>query len=112
MKLCDFGVSGELIGSQAGTFTGTAYYMAVRALFFCCRPSVYLTISIFSFLKPERMGGLSYTIRADVWSTGLSLLELVQNRFPFPSDLPAIELMMYISASEVAVYSFLSSTHN
>jgi mitogen-activated protein kinase kinase len=29
VKLCDFGVSGELIGSQAGTFTGTSYYMAV-----------------------------------------------------------------------------------
>jgi mitogen-activated protein kinase kinase len=30
VKLCDFGVSGELIGSMAGTFTGTSYYMAVR----------------------------------------------------------------------------------
>jgi len=30
VKLCDFGVSGELIGSMAGTFTGTSFYMAVR----------------------------------------------------------------------------------
>lgn len=29
IKLCDFGVSGELIDSIAGTFTGTSYYMAV-----------------------------------------------------------------------------------
>ena len=29
VKLCDFGVSGELIGSVAGTFTGTSLYMAV-----------------------------------------------------------------------------------
>lgn len=29
VKLCDFGVSGELVDSQAGTFTGTGYYMAV-----------------------------------------------------------------------------------
>ena len=31
MKLCDFGVSGELIGSKgdANTFIGTSYYMAV-----------------------------------------------------------------------------------
>ena len=29
IKLCDFGVSGELINSVAGTFTGTSYYMAV-----------------------------------------------------------------------------------
>jgi serine/threonine protein kinase len=30
VKLCDFGVSGDLIGSRAGTFTGTTKYMAVR----------------------------------------------------------------------------------
>ena len=30
-KLCDFGISGELINSMAGTFCGTSYYMAVRA---------------------------------------------------------------------------------
>ena len=32
VKLCDFGVSGELINSMAGTFTGTSYYMAVSAI--------------------------------------------------------------------------------
>ncbi|KIY74388.1 kinase-like protein [Cylindrobasidium torrendii FP15055 ss-10] len=77
VKLCDFGVSGELIGSFAGTFTGTSFYMA-----------------------PERISGHEYTIRSDVWSLGISLLELVQNRFPFPNDLPPIELMMYITTSE------------
>jgi mitogen-activated protein kinase kinase len=35
IKLCDFGVSGELIDSMAGTFTGTSYYMAVSYTFFC-----------------------------------------------------------------------------
>lgn len=29
IKLCDFGVSGELINSMAKTFVGTSYYMAV-----------------------------------------------------------------------------------
>lgn len=29
VKLCDLGVSGELINSLAQTFTGTKYYMAV-----------------------------------------------------------------------------------
>jgi mitogen-activated protein kinase kinase len=77
VKLCDFGVSGELVNSIAGTFTGTSFYMA-----------------------PERICGHEYTIRSDVWSTGISLLELVQNRFPFPNDLPPIELMMYITAGE------------
>jgi len=77
VKLCDFGVSGSLEGSMAYTFTGTSFYMA-----------------------PERISGNEYTIRSDVWSTGISLLELVQNRFPFPNDLPPIELMMYITHGE------------
>jgi len=77
VKLCDFGVSGELVNSLALTFTGTSFYMA-----------------------PERICGHEYTIRSDVWSTGISLLELVQNRFPFPNDLPPIELMMYITTGE------------
>ncbi|KAJ4483201.1 kinase [Lentinula aciculospora] len=77
VKLCDFGVSGILNGSMASTFTGTSFYMA-----------------------PERICGHDYTIRSDVWSTGISLLELVQNRFPFPNDIPLIELMMYITTSE------------
>lgn len=29
VRLCDFGVSGELVKSLAGTFTGTSFYMAV-----------------------------------------------------------------------------------
>ncbi|RPD74306.1 kinase-like protein [Lentinus tigrinus ALCF2SS1-7] len=77
VKLCDFGVSGELINSVAGTFTGTSLYMA-----------------------PERLSGNDYKIQSDVWSTGITLLELVTNRFPFPTDLAAIELMMYIVQNE------------
>lgn len=77
VKLCDFGVSGDLIGSRAGTFTGTTKYMA-----------------------PERITGTEYTISADVWSTGLSMLELVQNRFPFPGDLAPVDLIMHITTSE------------
>ncbi|KZP34728.1 kinase-like protein [Athelia psychrophila] len=73
VKLCDFGVSGELVDSWAGTFAGTSYYMA-----------------------PERIQGNEYTIRADVWSTGITLLELVQKRHPFPNDVPPIELIMHI----------------
>ncbi|KAL9711631.1 Protein kinase C signaling pathway involved MAPKK protein [Leucoagaricus gongylophorus] len=77
VRLCDFGVSGELVDSLANTFTGTSFYMA-----------------------PERISGEKYTIRSDVWSTGITLLELVQNRFPFPNDLPPIELMVYITRNE------------
>ncbi|ELR06067.1 Protein kinase C signaling pathway involved MAPKK protein [Pseudogymnoascus destructans] len=66
VKLCDFGVSGEF-GTKgvADTFIGTSYYMA-----------------------PERITGQSYTITSDVWSTGVTLLEVAQHRFPFPADAP------------------------
>ncbi|KAF4622557.1 hypothetical protein D9613_009375 [Agrocybe pediades] len=77
VKLCDFGVSGELVNSMVGTFTGTLIYMA-----------------------PERVQGSEYTVRCDVWSTGISILELVQNKFPFPSDLPAIELIVVITKGD------------
>jgi mitogen-activated protein kinase kinase len=77
VKLCDFGASGELVDSWAGTFVGTCLYMA-----------------------PERISGKEYTIRSDVWSTGIALLELAQKRFPFPNDVPPIELIMHITYSE------------
>ncbi|KAJ9475423.1 MAP kinase kinase MKK1/SSP32 [Pseudozyma hubeiensis] len=77
IKLCDFGVSGELINSVAGTFTGTSFYMA-----------------------PERIRGLAYTITSDVWSLGLTILEVASNRFPFPAEgeppLGPIDLLSYV----------------
>ncbi|KAL1900840.1 Protein kinase C signaling pathway involved MAPKK protein [Ceratocystis pirilliformis] len=64
VKLCDFGVSGDFgTKGEADTFIGTSYYMA-----------------------PERITGQSYTITSDVWSTGVTLLEVAQHRFPFPAD--------------------------
>jgi mitogen-activated protein kinase kinase len=64
VKLCDFGVSGEFgTKGDASTFIGTSYYMA-----------------------PERITGQSYTINSDVWSLGVTLLEVAQHRFPFPAD--------------------------
>ncbi|KAF2841913.1 mitogen-activated protein kinase [Patellaria atrata CBS 101060] len=63
IKLCDFGVSSELEGSVAETFVGTGTYMA-----------------------PERIQGSSYTVKSDVWSVGLTLMELAIGKFPFSSD--------------------------
>ncbi|AMD19053.1 HBR152Cp [Eremothecium sinecaudum] len=78
VKLCDFGVSGEVVNSLATTFTGTSYYMA-----------------------PERIQGQPYSVTSDVWSLGLTLLEVAQARFPFEStkmaaNMPPIELLMLI----------------
>ncbi|GBB87168.1 hypothetical protein RclHR1_13600003 [Rhizophagus clarus] len=74
IKICDFGVSGELVSSVADTFLGTSYYMA-----------------------PERILGLPYKVSADVWSLGLTIMEVAQNRFPFPSFLSPIELVTHIA---------------
>lgn len=60
VKLCDFGVSGEVVNSLATTFVGTQYYMA-----------------------PERIMGKPYTVTSDVWSLGLTLLEVATCKFPF-----------------------------
>ena len=37
-------------------------------------------------MAPERIQGQSYTITSDVWSLGVTLLEVSQHRFPFPAD--------------------------
>jgi len=60
IKLCDFGVSSELENSIANTFVGTGTYMA-----------------------PERIQGSAYTVQSDVWSFGLTLMELAIGKFPF-----------------------------
>lgn len=61
IKLCDFGVSGQLIDSMANSFVGTRSYMA-----------------------PERLQGNIYTIQSDIWSFGLSLVEMAIGRYPVP----------------------------
>ncbi|RKP32320.1 Pkinase-domain-containing protein [Metschnikowia bicuspidata] len=60
VKICDFGVSGDVVNSLANTFVGTQYYMA-----------------------PERIMGKPYTVSCDVWSLGLSLLEVARGKFPY-----------------------------
>jgi len=61
IKLCDFGVSGQLIDSQANSFVGTRSYMA-----------------------PERLEGNNYSVLSDLWSLGLSLVEMAIGRYPIP----------------------------
>lgn len=46
-----------------------------------CSPTSSLTC------QPERIQGAPYTIKSDVWSLGISLIELALGRFPF-SDSP------------------------
>jgi len=54
---------GELVNSVADTFVGTSTYMA-----------------------PERIQGSPYTVRSDVWSVGLTVMELAIGKFPFDQN--------------------------
>ncbi|KAI7869513.1 kinase-like domain-containing protein [Spinellus fusiger] len=76
IKICDFGVSGQLIDSVANTFVGTSSYMS-----------------------PERILGSPYSVKSDVWSIGITIMELALGKFPFsPEDTPLaiFELLQYI----------------
>ena len=59
VKICDFGVSKQMINSIANTFVGTSTYMS-----------------------PERIQGNVYSTKGDVWSLGLVIIELVTGEFP------------------------------
>ncbi|PWN41546.1 kinase-like protein [Ceraceosorus guamensis] len=69
VKLCDFGVSGQLEKSLAKTNIGCQSYMA-----------------------PERIKGESqnmlgtYTVASDVWSLGLTIVETTLGTYPYPPE--------------------------
>lgn len=69
VKLCDFGVSGQLEKSLAKTNIGCQSYMA-----------------------PERIKGESlsmpstYTVASDVWSLGLTIVECTMGVYPYPPE--------------------------
>ena len=65
IKICDFGVSGQLIDSMANSFVGTRSYMS-----------------------PERLQGCDYSVHSDIWSLGLSVIEMAIGMYPIPPPDP------------------------
>ncbi|XP_037083486.1 LOW QUALITY PROTEIN: dual specificity mitogen-activated protein kinase kinase 7-like [Pollicipes pollicipes] len=66
VKLCDFGISGRLVDSKAKTRTaGSAAYMAPERI------------------EPPNPDRPDYDIRADVWSLGITLVELATGFLPY-----------------------------
>lgn len=65
VKLSDFGVSSELTSSVAvcSSWVGTVTYMS-----------------------PERISGNRYSFDADIWSLGLTALEIATGKFPYSSQ--------------------------
>ncbi|XP_052868673.1 dual specificity mitogen-activated protein kinase kinase hemipterous-like [Anopheles cruzii] len=79
IKLCDFGISGRLVDSNARTRSaGCAAYMA-----------------------PERIdpSNTVYDIRADVWSLGITLVELATGVFPYRGCVNDFEVLTQVLTS-------------
>lgn len=95
IKLCDFGVSGQLEKSIARTNVGCQSYMAVSHTWLspCFSTLTILPSPVFGRdSQPERIKGsspsssniddafTSYTVSADVWSLGLSIVEIARGK--------------------------------
>lgn len=79
IKICDFGVSGQLIDSMANSFVGTRSYMS-----------------------PERLQGNHYSVQSDIWSLGLSLVEMAIGMYPIPPPKKEVIDQIMSSAPESA----------
>ncbi|KAJ0160160.1 Protein kinase wis1 [Colletotrichum tanaceti] len=83
IKICDFGVSGNLVASIAKTNIGCQSYMA-----------------------PERIsgGGMTagadgtYSVQSDIWSLGLTVIECALGRYPYP---PEVSLTIFSQLSAI-----------
>ncbi|KAK6524835.1 hypothetical protein TWF281_011733 [Arthrobotrys megalospora] len=77
VKLCDFGVSGNLVASIAKTNIGCQSYMAPER--------------IATGANGTTGGGMgskdgTYSVQSDIWSLGLSILECAMGRYPYPPE--------------------------
>ncbi|CDI97459.1 dual specificity mitogen activated protein [Echinococcus multilocularis] len=61
IKLCDFGISGQLKDSIANSNQ----------------------LGCIGYMAPERLEKFKYDVRADIWSLGISLVELALKSFPY-----------------------------
>ncbi|CAH0699330.1 unnamed protein product [Spodoptera exigua] len=83
VKLCDFGISGRLVDSKAKTRSaGCAAYMAPERI------------------DPPDPTRPDYDIRADVWSLGISLVELATGVFPYRDCQNDFEVLTRVIADD------------
>jgi len=75
IKLCDFGVSGNLVASIAKTNIGCQSYMAPERI---ASGGVQAAVG--------GSGPGTYSVQSDIWSLGLSLLECAMGCYPYPPE--------------------------
>ncbi|KAI0475867.1 kinase-like domain-containing protein [Xylariaceae sp. FL0804] len=73
VKICDFGVSGNLVASIAKTNIGCQSYMAPER------------ISGGSFMQSGASDG-TYSVQSDIWSLGLTIIECGMGKYPYPPE--------------------------
>ncbi|XP_049273028.1 dual specificity mitogen-activated protein kinase kinase 7 [Rhipicephalus sanguineus] len=83
VRLCDFGISGRLVDSKARTRSaGCAAYMAPERI------------------DPPDPTKPDYDIRADVWSLGISMVELATGQFPYQDCKTDFEVLSRVLQDE------------
>ncbi|OTB07402.1 hypothetical protein M426DRAFT_53849 [Hypoxylon sp. CI-4A] len=73
VKICDFGVSGNLVASIAKTNIGCQSYMAPER------------ISGGAFMHAGAGDG-TYSVQSDIWSLGLTIIECGMGKYPYPPE--------------------------
>ena len=73
VKICDFGVSGNLVASIAKTNIGCQSYMAPERI-------------SGGGMAQAGSGGGTYSVQSDIWSLGLSIIECALGRYPYPAE--------------------------
>lgn len=74
VKICDFGVSGNLVASIAKTNIGCQSYMAPER------------ISSGGTAQAGASAEGTYSVQSDIWSLGLTIIECAMGRYPYPPE--------------------------
>ena len=75
VKICDFGVSGNLVASIAKTNIGCQSYMAPERI-----------ASGGVAQAGANPGGGTYSVQSDIWSLGLTVIECAMGQYPYPPE--------------------------
>lgn len=74
VKICDFGVSGNLVASIAKTNIGCQSYMAPERI-------------SGGGMAPSGNADGTYSVQSDIWSLGLTVIECALGRYPYPPEI-------------------------